>query len=110
MKIPKNIFGRTKRPRGTHVGCVFETLDPESPAASTAFVANSLLQLAFMLTAISDVVRLLRRSNKNKSLTRNRLTLRPQSKRYIRREVLVSFICNQSEPVSVIVSDGYVCN
>jgi len=45
--------------------CRLGALNPDSPTASTAFVANShLFQLAFLLAARFDVVT---RSNKNKS-------------------------------------------
>jgi len=43
MKVIKKYRSRTKRPRGSHTGCVFETPNLESPAASTAFIENSLL-------------------------------------------------------------------
>jgi len=46
MKVIKKYRSRTKRPRGSHTGCVFETPNLESPAASTAFIENSLLVAA----------------------------------------------------------------
>jgi len=54
-------------------------LNQDRPAKSTALVANSaLFQLTFMLATRSNVVSLVRCSNKTKGFTKNELTLRQQ--------------------------------
>ena len=85
-------------------------LNPDSPAASTAFVANSrFVQLPFLLAARSNVASLARRSNKKKSFTWNGLTLRQQNKGTLRGDVLVLFMYIHSE-LNASAGVGYVCN